>query len=368
VSSPRTNERPHGLRLGDLEAAQKNITEIDPLADPRWRQLVDRVDSSVFHSPQWLRVLADTYGFELRAILALDDGGEPVAGIPFARISDIIDERIVSLPFSDYCDPLVSDRYEWNNLIEGLLAEECPITVKCLHNTVPLADVRFITAGRAKWHGLDVRSDLETLWQGLDEAARRAIRKAQRDGVVVRIAEDEETVRAFFEMHFRSRKYKYRLLAQPYSFFRNIWQLILEPGNGALMVATHGDEIIAGTLFLEWHDKLYYKFNASVPSHLSHRPNDLLIWTGIKYAKERMHHYLDFGLSDWDQEPLLQFKRKYASEEKTISVLKFSPVDGSPREKERRALLSRLAELFTEETVPDNVTNRAGEMLYRFFV
>ena len=38
----------------------------------------------------------------------------------------------------------------------------------------------------------------------------------ERDGVVVRAAECEEDLHAFFELHLKLRKYKYRMLAQPY--------------------------------------------------------------------------------------------------------------------------------------------------------
>lgn len=369
MSLPTTNPGPRALRLVDSTMAQRDIEEVDPLTDPLWQRLLDRTDSSVFHSPAWMAVLAETYDFKPAALVTLDDSGEPVAGIPFVRVEDLIGERIVSLPFSDYCDPLVGDQEKWNRLAAQLIGEERPVVLKCLHNSVPLADGRFTQVNRAKWHGLDLKADQETIWKGINEAARRAIRKAEKDGVVVSIAEDEETVHAFFEMHFRSRKYKYHLLAQPYQFFQNIWRLILERGNGALMVATYEGEVIAGTLYLEWQDKLFYKFNASIPAHLGHRPNDLLIWKGIQYAKDKGLSYLDFGLSDWDQEALVQYKRKFATEEKTISILRHSPSQGSSKqEKEGRALISRLATLFTDEGVPDMVTNQAGILLYRFFV
>jgi hypothetical protein len=32
-----------------------------------------------------------------------------------------------------------------------------------------------------------------------------------------------------------------------------------------------------------------------------------------------------------------------------------------------RALLPRLTEIFVDETVPDEVTERAGDLLYQFF-
>ena len=188
----------------------------------------------------------------------------------------------MSLPFSDYCDPIVQTSDQWSILASHLLADECQVKVRCLHNTLPVEDARFSVAGKAKWHGLSLEPDLEALWQGLDSGARRAVRKAQTAGVTVDVAETDDELRAFYSMHLGVRKHKYRLLAQPYEFFRNIWRNLLQPGKGFLLLARVDRQIVGGVLFLEWKDGLYYKFNASLPGHLASRPNDLLLWEGIK--------------------------------------------------------------------------------------
>jgi hypothetical protein len=315
-----------------------------------------------------MRVLTETYDLDVRAYVVLDDAGELKAGIPVCQIADIMGQRLVTLPFSDHCDPLVSDGVQWEYLIEKLLEERCSIVMRCLHNSLPLGDERFKLIKKAKWHGLDLRPDLDSLWQGLHSSSRRAIRKAQRNGVTVQIADGREQLRTFIEMHHGIRKYKYRMLAQPYRFFDRIWHHFIEQGSGILMIAVLGDRIIGGALFLEWKDTLYYKFNASDPVYLSHRPNDLLIWEGIQYGKARGLAHLDFGLSDWDQEGLVRYKRKFASEEKAISFVRHAP-NGVPTQQEQqfRKLLGELTGLFTDDSVPDSVTSKAGEILYRFF-
>lgn len=345
------------------------IISVDPQTNPLWQQLIQTHPSDAFHSPEWLQVLAETYGLEVQAYILLDGIGQPVAGLPFCRIADLKGERLVTLPFSDYCDPLVDDPDHWRCLSTQLLGEHHLYTIRCLHNDLPLADPRFTRVNQAKWHGLNLQPDLETLWQGLHSSARRAIRKAEKQGVVVQVAQDMEALRAFFELHLGVRKYKYHLLAQPYRFFENIWRHFIEEGRGALMVATFEDEIVGGVLFLEWKDGLYYKFNASSPAQLSVRPNDLLIWEGIQYAKAKDLTYLDFGLSDWDQEGLVRYKRKFATEEKTISFLRYSPNGGPTQQAQQMGnLLPQLTQLFTDETVPDQVTEKAGDVLYQFFV
>lgn len=341
---------------------------VDPRTDPRWLHLVQASMSDVFHSPAWLSVLADSYDWEPRALLLVDDAARPLAGVPFVRVADMLGERTVILPFSDYCDPLARERAHWHQLADALAATSGAITLRCLHNDVPLADRRFALASRARWHGIDLRPDLDSLWQHADSASRRAIQKAQRNGVVVRPARDMDELRLFFRMHLQIRKHKYQLLAQPYAFFQHIWHRFIETGAGVLLLALFQEEIIGGTLYLYWKDALYYKFNASAPSSLQHRPNDLLLWEGVRLGKERGCTRLDLGLSDWDEEGLVRYKRKFATEEKVISFLRLEDTaDRSPRTRQGRAILPQLTALLTDQSVPDAVTERAGELLYRFF-
>lgn len=288
--------------------------------------------------------------------------------MPFIKIEDMFSPRIVSIPFSDFCDPIVKDSGQWDVLIESLLKEKLPISVRCLHTRIPLQDERFEQVNRANWHGLELNNDLDTIFKNFHSASRRAIRKAERNGTTVRQAENETDLRAFFEMHLQIRKYKYKMVAQSYQFLLHIWRNFVETGQGVLLLAERENKIIGGVFYLRWQNKLYYKFNASSLSAQDLRPNDLLMWEGIKYAKTNNCTFLDLGLSDWGQDGLVRYKQKYATNEKTIYFLKHIPnetIDCS--DKQMRGLLPKLTALFTDESVPDEITEKAGDLLYRYF-
>jgi CelD/BcsL family acetyltransferase involved in cellulose biosynthesis len=330
--------------------------------------LITTQESSVFHSPAWIRAVSETYEFDTCAYVLLDESCTPQAGIPVCRIEDMRGKRLISFPFSDYYDPLITNLSQWQALLHPLLEEGVPIRIRCLHNELPLQDSRFQLVNRARWHGMDIRPDLDTLWQQLTPECRRAIQKAERIGLTVRQAQDPAMMRTFFDMHLKVRKYKYQLLAQPYRFFENIWHHLVAPGHGTLITVHYDDQVVSAALFLRWQGKCYYKFGASRREYLELRPNDLLIWAGIQYAKTQGDRYFDLGLSDWDQNGLIAFKRKFATEEKTISFLEYKPdVTRNPSQLPPE-LLPTLTQLFTDPSVPDTVTERAGELLYRFFV
>ncbi|HET7034691.1 MAG TPA: GNAT family N-acetyltransferase [Thermomicrobiaceae bacterium] len=341
---------------------------VDPTTDPVWQRLLQRHPAGLFHSPEWLRVLPATYGLAVESLVLLDDSGEPEAGLPYCVLSDPRGERVASLPFSDYCDPLVSTSEQWQALADGLLALGLPVSLRCLHNAVPLDDARFPLIKRAHWHGLDLDRSLDDLWMAIDPAARRAIRKAERSGLTVRLAQGEDDLRAFFALHLGIRKYKYGLLAQPFRFFQAIREQFVDSGRFALMLAEMDGEAVGGVLYLAWGETLYYKFSASSLSRLELRPTDLLIWEGIRHAKERGLRRIDLGLSDWDQDGLVRYKRKFASREGTISFLHHASArPATEAEQEVGALLGRLTGLFTDPSVPDPISERAGALLYRYF-
>ncbi len=346
-----------------------NLVRIDPLSDPLWTELTNSQPSGLFHSRAWIDVLRRTYDMDVAANVIVDDSGHPRAGMHFSEISDIRGERIVSLPFSDYCDPLVDNRDDWEILREPLLAGGHAIKMRCLHNDVPLDDPEFAQASRAKWHGIDLTADNEAQWSRIDASARRAIRKAEKSGVTVRLADSEEDLRSFFKLHLGIRKYKYRLLAQPYRFFQNIWNIFSEAGTMALMLAEANNVVVGSVMYIGWGSTLYYKFSASSFNHLEYRPTDMLIWEGMKFAKSKGYSFLDLGLSDWDQDGLVRYKRKFATEEGTISFLQHaSERPSSKQEQAVPPLLNTFTDLLTEPTVPDDVTERAGDAIYRYFV
>ncbi len=352
-------------RLGPKPAIQL----IDPTVDPRWGQLLERYPAAgLFHSPPWLRAVGDAYGFKIRAHLLTDVAGKPVAGVAVADIDDLSGPRRVALPFSDTGDPLVSSRDEWRLLFESLRSDGFPVHLRCLDDPTAPADERLAVVKRARWHTLSLDPDLETIRAAFTPATRRALRKAERQGVSVRPLVGPEGARQFHELHVRLRKTKYRLLAQPVVFFEAIARHFSAVAGWHPLGAFLRDRLIAATIYLRWGDTLYYKFNASDLAALDVRPNTMLTWAGILHARAVGCRRLDLGPTDDDQPGLIRFKRSFGAAERELRFLRYTPPgwrDG--RTADARRLLGQLTSLLTEPDVPDDVSGRAGALLYRFF-
>jgi hypothetical protein len=60
---------------------------LDPLRDVRWKEFVDRVaGATIFHHPEWLRLIHDSYGLPVAACAVLDGKGSITAGFPVALV------------------------------------------------------------------------------------------------------------------------------------------------------------------------------------------------------------------------------------------------------------------------------------------
>ena len=344
---------------------------IDPLSDEAWSQFVLGADSSLFHSPAWMGMIQKTYGMAMRARILLEQG-RPVAGVPWCEVDDLLGPRRVTLAFSDYCDLLSSAPDQRDVLAASIIDEGFPWVLRTAAKNIPNLKQSAAHSTHYKRHMINITPEVQAMWDCMTSMAQRGVQKAQRSGMTTRIASDKKELREWYLLHLRLRKTKHGLLAQPYAFFENIWDSFIDKGQGFLSIVLSGDKIVAGTLYLLWKDTCYYKFNASDPDHLLLRPNNLLMWNGMLEARERGCRLLDLGRSSAHQEGLLNFKRGFGAEEEDLYALTYRPQNGTNNgkanhEEEAKRLFSELTRIFVQESLPDNVSEEAGSLLYKYF-
>lgn len=344
------------------------VYQVDVALDDRYRQLLDRRSADLFHSPAWAQVLADTYNLSIKAVMGDDAQGQPQGALLYCRIHDALGDRIVSLPFSDYCDPLVDTAEQFVAMAQPLLAMDVPVTIRCVHNSIVADASRVDVVKQARWHGIDLTADAEKLWKGLAEPKRRAVAKARREGVTLGEVSDDEFLQVFHRMHVAMRKQKYRLLAQPMRFFESICRRFSQLESWFPLVAKHNGRPIAAMICLRYDNTLYYKFGTSSRETLPLRPNEFLMWEAIQLAKSLGCTRLDLGLSDNDQPGLVRFKQQLGAREKQIRFLGLGSIARSDAHTiQLKQQLGELTQLLTEPSVPDDITRQAGALLYPLF-
>src|SRR5947199_506989 len=142
---------------------------VDPLRDPRWTDFLrSHPAATVFHVPGWLRALHQTYGYEPVVFTTSPPGKELANGWAFCRIrSWLTGRRLVSLPFSDHCEPLVHNSEELSALSLFLqrnrkLERWKYVEIRSANSALPL-DGGFHEAKTFYLHRLDLRPSLDAL-------------------------------------------------------------------------------------------------------------------------------------------------------------------------------------------------------------
>ena len=87
-----------------------SVYTFDPLDDGRWGEFVTRHPAaSIFHTPGWLKALHQTYGYEPIVYTTSPPEAPLGNGVLLCRVrSWLTGRRLVSVPFADHCEPLVT--------------------------------------------------------------------------------------------------------------------------------------------------------------------------------------------------------------------------------------------------------------------
>ena len=171
-----------------ISAPCKSTAEVahrfDPLNDHRWDAFLARHPrASLFHSTPWLKALNQTYGYPVIGYTTAAPNEELTNAMVFCRVESwLTGQRLVSLPFSDHCEPLVEQQDDLQALIASV--EEETRREKWRYFEVrPLTPIQASTSLRLttlgyRFHELDLRPDLATIFANLHkDSTQRKIRR-----------------------------------------------------------------------------------------------------------------------------------------------------------------------------------------------
>src|SRR5437660_5825242 len=102
-----------------------SIHVLDPLTDRRWDELVAcHPRASAFHHSGWLRALSRTYDYKPFVLTTTPPGEALRDGIVLCKVRTwITGSRLVSLPFTDHCEPLIGEGEQLPQFIEWLRSD-----------------------------------------------------------------------------------------------------------------------------------------------------------------------------------------------------------------------------------------------------
>ncbi len=318
----------------------------------------------LFSSEDWARIILKTYNSKI-FVKYIERDNQVVSYIIYSQVKNFLEWKICLLSYSDYCDGHVQTLADWQEFVLSLRKEypHYRLALRNLRDPLPEQIPEFKLLSREKFHYLNLQPGLQQIWKNTHDSFKAAVKQSEKSGVIVRRCEKKE-LKKFYNLHLAIRKQKYKVFPQPYRFFENIWEQMITRGNGVLLGAySPTGEFIGGNIYLLAGDTFYYKFNTSSLSALKFRPNNLLFWEGIKYAKALNCQMLDLGSSGLEQKGLILFKEHVGAQEMEIKHLGFDP----PGYKfSQKRILRTMTNLFTQTYMPDFMIRWGSSIIYPY--
>lgn len=342
-----------------------SVFSLNPLQDPRWSDLVERnPKASVFHSLGWLQALHRTYNYTPIAYTTNPPGAQLANGVVFCIVrSYLTGQRIVSLPFSDHCEPLVSDDSERSVLFDFVVQESKRRSWKYVEvrpRATDLATMAGFGRGQAYFlHTVDLRDELDTLFARFHkDSVQRRIRRAEREALTYEVGTSTTLLETFYRLMLMTRR-RHKLPPQPLTWFKNLLQCM---GRSIkIHLASKSGEPVACIVTLHFQNTVVYKYGCSDTRFNNLGATAFLFWKAIQEAKESGAIEFDLGRSDLDNLGLIAFKDHWASTRNDLTYWR-NPVPALRVSGE--GWKSRTARrLFA--SLPERFLSAAGRVLYR---
>ena len=381
------------------------IEIINPLDYHGWDDLLLTCSGySFFHCSAWARVLSESYGYTPLYFTVIESG-KLQALIPVMEVNSVLTgKRGVSLPFTDYCEPIINANVEFVDLFNRIIE----YGKKCKWKYIELrggekylskqeSGGRNQEAGSSNlnpdsWnlgpgtfssnpqsairipqsegptpfstylgHTLDLTGGEEKIFSRFRDSTKRNIKKAIKEGVEVKKENTLESVKEFYRLNCLTRK-EHGLPPQPYYFFQKIYDHIIFRDIGFVALASHKGRNIAGAVFFHFSDKAIYKYGASDMKFQGLRANNLAMWEGIRWFCKNGYKSFCFGRTEPENKGLQQFKVGWGAKERVGSYFKY---DFRKKEFIKDSLEFKNIYHYVFKKMPAPLLNIVGSSLYR---
>jgi CelD/BcsL family acetyltransferase involved in cellulose biosynthesis len=341
------------------------VHEIDPLRDPRWGKFVETHPmASVFHTVGWLRALNQSYGYDPAVLTTSGVAEQLTNGLVFCRVKSwLTGRRMVSLPFSDHCEPLTEDEDSARVLVSSLVEKSRQEGVRYLELRPVTSFERLHPAptpspsSQYYLHRLDLRPGLQEVSRHFHkDCIQRKIRRAERESLSVTEGRTSDILNQFYRLVVRTRR-RQGLPPQPLKWFKKLSEC-LGP-RFKIRLASKNNQPIAGILTLQHNRALFYKYGASDERFHNLGGMVYLFWTAIEDGIRQDFTQLDMGRSEINNPGLISFKEHWGALRYPLCYWRFPPPLATRNQDVPVAIKKAL------RSMPDRCLISLGAQLYR---
>lgn len=283
---------------------------IDQLDVKEWNDLLFKSKvCDAFQTYEWAQVLRNSLDIDPYFLIVYKKG-EPIGGILYLK------KRIFSIAdcYEVRGGPIYVNENEtivMENLLKFLKMKERK-SLYLLFVPFPLIDHNLRKTFNVNgYHSvpfrtliIDLKNPAEIIWNRLSKKARWGVRKAERLGVNVEVANNWQKWKEYYNLHVLHSKAK-NYSTYPYNFFREMFKLH-HKNMARLFLAEYRNQTIAGSLFLIYRKHMIFLQNASLDEFLKYNPNNLIQWRSIEWASANGISIYDINGLPWEKTSYLR--------------------------------------------------------------
>ncbi len=279
------------------DAAVRAFCEGHPMASP-------------YHDPFWWDLLSRSFGY-VSAVVAQTRGGEVIGAAPACVVNPIVGpRRLVCLPFSHDVPLLCAEGGSVGELLRGLRLA-APV-LRCASVEVraeaPVVEGFELQPALLQTRVTLTGDDASQLSAMKESTRQQTVQGLRFDGLEVATAKTIDEVRLSFHLVSETRRRK-GSLTYPISLFEGLLPVI-EAGRALIEIARLHGRPIATTVTLVRNRTAIYLYGGSHGDEVSlrARPNNVLLFRALRFAREAGASVLDLGTSLPGQTGLVRFK------------------------------------------------------------
>lgn len=139
---------------------------------------------------------------------------------------------------------------------------------------------------------IDLSKETDELLAGMKKATRKHIRRGLREGVIVREGMEQD-LDTFYQLLCATAQ-RQGFTPYPRDFFLEKWRVFRPHGHVKLFIAEYDGEAVSAHLIVSFGEILLSKYAGWSGRYGKYRPNEVLDWEVIKWAKTNGYRYYDF--------------------------------------------------------------------------
>ncbi|MBW3003617.1 GNAT family N-acetyltransferase [Candidatus Woesearchaeota archaeon] len=301
------------------------IIELDEDGE-EWRWFLENNEHYIFHRPEYLNFIKETFPnikpqyFGIRerehinTVFPFFHVNQPGLRKVLAKYFSIFQEKTVSCAFNDYGGPCGEENPIIHEILENIKNGKYRYIE--IRQGIERFDQSFEKYQKKQYKRFVLKlGDKEAVWKGIQKSKRKAIKKSQMGGIVVKEVPENE-INSLYKIYLKNMK-EFGELPYPKKYFSNFYKFFIKNGLGKIFGAYYKNKLISILIGYCCSNRVHIIIAVSEKKFLHLRPNDAVHWGFIEWANDRGYAYFDFGHTREDSGQM-EYKRKWGGELKDL--------------------------------------------------